>query len=144
MIADIIAKDSADSDVLCVKVKASVLSEDAIAALLQDLRESVPTIPFSMIVGLNVIRIVRHGESDSSTTLVSQDVFGHYDPRFAKKRIFHDYLEALVEAWLSDVADHWKTDNPPGSKALYEMGLLDKLAGGRTLNEVDFAGGSLR
>lgn len=152
MIADIIAKDRTESDVLVVEVKASDLSEDSIAAILQSqileyVRATTPTIPFSMIVCLNVIRITEHASDGSplaSRTLETGKILGFYDTKFGEKRIFHDYLEALTDAWLSDLAYHWKSDFPPGSAALDELGLLEKLKGGRTLNEVELAGDSLR
>lgn len=144
MIADIIVKDSKESDVLIVKVKASVPSEDSIAAYLQDLKEAAPTIPFSMLVSLNVIRIAKHNASGSTLNLDAKDVLGYYDQEFSEKRIFHDYLEALTEAWLSDIADHWKSEKPPGSEALDDFGLLEKLEDARMRFEVELAGDSVR
>ncbi len=55
-----------------------------------------------------------------------------YDPDFPKKRVFESYLLTLVEAWLRDLAYHWKLQHPPGSEELREAGLLEKIEGGTT------------
>jgi hypothetical protein len=45
---------------------------------------------------------------------------------------FESYLLTLVEAWLRDLAYHWKSEDPPGSEELGRAGLLEKLEGGTT------------
>jgi hypothetical protein len=55
-----------------------------------------------------------------------------YDPEFPRERVFESYLLTLVEAWLRDLAYHWKSENPPGSEELGRAGLLEKLEGGTT------------
>jgi hypothetical protein len=59
-------------------------------------------------------------------------VLSHYDPDFAGKRIFEFYLLTLVEAWLRDLAYHWKSPNPPGSEELQAAGFLGRVEGGTT------------
>lgn len=65
--------------------------------------------------------------------LDTRHVLQHYDPEFPGKRVFESYLLTLVEAWLRDLAYHWKSENPPGSEELGGTGLLEKLEGGTTL-----------
>lgn len=60
----------------------------------------------------------------------TRQVLRHYDPEFPGKRVFEPYLLTLVEAWLRDLAYHWKSENPPGSEELGRTGLLEKLEGG--------------
>ena len=49
-----------------------------------------------------------------------------------KARVFEDYLLTLVEAWIRDLAYHWKSEAPPGSQELEQAGVLQTLAGGTT------------
>ncbi len=145
MTADIIAKDQEGRDILLVEVKASVLSENAISQILKMASATTPSIPYAMVVGLNEISVVRPDDSGSkvkSLRLDSKEILGHYDPEYGHKRIFDYYLKALVEAWLNDLAYHWDSDSPPGSKGLAEIGLLERLEGG-TLSDVPIASDSL-
>lgn len=59
-------------------------------------------------------------------------ILKHYDAEFPKKRVFESYLLTLVEAWIRDLAYHWKSDAPPGSAELEKAGVLERLAGGTT------------
>jgi hypothetical protein len=59
-------------------------------------------------------------------------ILKHYDADFSKKRVFEDYLLTLVEAWIRDLAYHWKSEIPPGSQELEHAGVLQKIAGGTT------------
>ncbi len=54
------------------------------------------------------------------------------------------YLETLVEAWLRDLAYHWKSETPPESEKLAEIGLLQRLEGGTTHSLVNINGDTLR
>src|SRR5262249_24962948 len=62
----------------------------------------------------------------------TRQILQHYDPELPGKRVFESYLPTLVEAWLRDLAYHWKAENPPGSEELGRAGLLEKLEGGTT------------
>jgi len=64
--------------------------------------------------------------------LDTQEILQFYDPEFPRKRVFESYLLTLVEAWLRDLAYHWKSENPPGSSELERVGLLERLQGGTT------------
>ena len=64
--------------------------------------------------------------------LDTRQVLQHYDLEFPGKRVFESYLLTLVEAWLRDLAYHWKSENPPGSEELGRAGLLERLEGGTT------------
>jgi hypothetical protein len=70
-------------------------------------------------------------------------VLRHYDAEFSNKRIFELYLTTLVEAWLRDLAYHWKSEKPPASEQLAAIGLLQQLEGGTTQPEVALGGGTL-
>src|SRR5262249_34009593 len=64
--------------------------------------------------------------------LDTRQVLQHHDPEFPRERVFEFYLLTLVEAWLRDLAYHWKSEEPPGSEELGRAGLLEKLEGGTT------------
>jgi len=59
-------------------------------------------------------------------------VLSRYDADFSGKRIFEPYLLTLVEAWLRDLAYHWKSPSPPGSNELKSLGFLNRIEGGTT------------
>jgi len=65
--------------------------------------------------------------------LDTQRMLQNYDPEFPQKRVIDRYLLTLTEAWLRDLAYHWKSPTPPGSEELARTGLLEKIAGGTTL-----------
>ena len=62
----------------------------------------------------------------------TRQVLQHYDPEFPRTRVFEPYLLTLVEAWLRDLAYHWKSENPLGWEELARTDLLERLAGGTT------------
>ena len=90
---------------------------------------------FVLAIDPNCIHLYRPAGEDLGEPIVRLDtrqVLQHYDPEFPRKRVFESYLLTLVEAWLRDLAYHWKSENPPGSEELARAGLLEKLEGGTT------------
>ena len=69
--------------------------------------------------------------------LDTSSILQHYDPEYAKKRVFKFYLVTLAEAWLRDLAYHWKSESPPGSEELQRVGLLSRMEGGTTVSIVE-------
>jgi hypothetical protein len=71
--------------------------------------------------------------SPPPTALDTREVLGHYDRRFHEKAdsgsVHEFYLKVLIQGWLRDLADHWNSEVPPGSKELAEIGLLPRLEG---------------
>jgi hypothetical protein len=92
-------------------------------------------VSFVLTIDPNRIQLYRPGGESFGEPIVQFDtrqVLQHYDPEFPGKRVFESYLLTLVEAWLRDLAYHWKSENPPGSEELGKAGLLEKLEGGTT------------
>ena len=87
-----------------------------------------------MVVDPVRISVARKGERES-TTLDTITVPEAYEPDFANKEIFGFYLEELVEAWLSDVAEHWKLEQPPGIEILNALGLSEILTSETTFSK---------
>ena len=97
--------------------------------------KSAESVAFVLAIDPNSIQLYRpEGESlgEPIARLDTRQVLQHYDPEFSRKRVFESYLLTLVEAWLRDLAYHWKTEYPPGSAELGRTGLLEKLEGGTT------------
>jgi len=101
-------------------------------------------LPFGLYVDIEQIRLLSRGSiplEKPLATLRTVDVLRAYDPDFKAKegpslipRIFHQYVETLVEAWLRDLAYHWKSDEPPGKAVLSATGLLERIQGGHDAN----------
>ena len=147
---DIIAHDSTGKIILLVEVKARHFENrqhrdgliEQVQSYLQALQAVNMKIPFAMLVDLEKIEIFRGNTSDWSepvSSLQTATVLSHYEPEYGKKRIFYPYLERLVESWLRDLAYHWKSETPPASEQLAEIGLLQKLAGGTTYSNFKMA-----
>jgi hypothetical protein len=148
---DIIAQDSTGKIILLVEVKARHFEnrqhrDSFIKQVQLYLQAANMEIPFAMLVDLEKIEIFRGNTSDCSepvSSIQTATVLSHYEPEYGKKRIFYPYLERLVESWLRDLAYHWKSETPPASEQLAEIGLLQKLAGGTTYSEIALSGETL-
>ena len=148
MIADIIAKDAEGRNVLLVEVRGRVLEPEIIPEYLRYLEtESMEVFPFGMVADPENIYVLKYdskGLADSYCQLKTADMLLLYDPDYKNKRIFSIYLTGLIQAWLRDLAYHWKSEQPPGSDQLAEIGLLESLQGGAILSEVPLGADSLR
>jgi hypothetical protein len=126
--------DRENHAVALVQVKAHPVDRWA-TVLPRQLAQFAERIAFVLTIDPNRIQLYRPGEESLGEPIVQLDtrqVLQHYDPEFAGKRVFGLYLLTLVEAWLRDLAYHWKSENPPGSEELGRAGLLEKLEGGTT------------
>lgn len=141
---DIIAYNSEEQAILIAEVKAlgfknHQAKQQAFSQLKSYWQSWHQVIPFVMLADLEEIEIFS-GESvnvsEPLLTLKTADILSHYDPEFATKRIFDPYFETLLEAWLRDLAYHWKSEKPPASDRVEEIGLLQQLANGTTKSEV--------
>jgi len=131
---DAIVVDKEDHTVAFVQVKTHPQGEWA-ANLSRQLAECSERVAFVLTVDPNHIYLYRPAGENLGDPIVHLDtrlVLQHYDPEFPKKRVFEPYLLTLVEAWLRDLAYHWKSENPPGSEELGKSGLLEKIEGGTT------------
>ena len=126
--------DGENHAVVLVEAKAHpVESWDTI--LPRQLANSAERAAYVLTVDPNSIQLFRPGEESLGEPIVRLDtrqVLRHYDPDFPRTRVFESYLLTLVEAWLRDLAYHWKSEDPPGSEELGRAGLLEKLEGGTT------------
>lgn len=152
--ADIIAFSKNGEPILLVEVKTNELKstnylyvKKTINKLVYYLKLADNLIPFAMLVTLEDIQIYEWDGINLSKPLAylkTADILSYYEAEFSSKRIFSLYLTTLVEAWLRDLAYHWKSQNPPAAKELEKVGLLEKLANGTTQTEVKIGDDTLR
>ncbi len=139
---DIVALDKDGQVVLIAEVKGFPFSfqdkktkEYAILRLLDYLKSSKKLITFAMLVdGENILIFKWNGNNLSEPLLClnTTETLSSYEPKFSSKEIFSLYLTGLIEAWLRDLAYHWKSEIPPASKDMAKIGLLQLLEGGTT------------
>jgi hypothetical protein len=145
---DIIAQDRNGKTILLVEVKARHLENRQhkdwfIEKVKSYLQATNAQIPFAMLVDLEDIQIFRCDVlnwSEPISQIKTADVLIHYEPKYGKIRIFYHYLERLVEAWLRDLAYHWKSKEPPASEQLSAIGLLQQLEDGTTYSGTALSG----
>jgi hypothetical protein len=126
--------DRENHTVALVEVKAHPVERWA-TILPRQLAKFAERVAFVLTIDPNCIQLYRsEGESlgEPIVRLDTRQVLQHYDPEFPRERVFESYLLTLVEAWLRDLAYHWKSEDPPGSEELRKAGLLEKLEGGTT------------
>jgi hypothetical protein len=126
--------DSENRPIAVVEVKAHPIAgwEAILPGQLAKLAERVT---YVVTIDPNCIHIYRPAGGQVGEPIVDFDtgqILEHYDADFSKKRVFESYLLTLVEAWIRDLAYHWKSDAPPGAAELEQAGVLEKLAGGTT------------
>lgn len=150
--ADILAKDVDDRIVLLVKVQPNKAEDKSVQQFIETWQTMKVLIPFAMFVDFNKIWIYKRqyldwtGDLSKALTTVDVelvktfntiDILSFYEKDFANKTILKRYFITLVEAWIRDLAYEWKSDNPPGSEDLKQIGLLHTLEGVITQTEVD-------
>ena len=128
--------DRENLPVALIQVKERPLGKDWTHRLESELKlRSLPLTDFLLAIDpvrIHLYRVKTRDLSDPVVHLDTPKVLSHYDPDFNGKRIFEHYLLTLVEAWLRDLAYHWKSPNPPGSEELNAAGFLGRVEGGTT------------
>ncbi|MBE9234613.1 hypothetical protein IQ227_00820 [Anabaena aphanizomenioides LEGE 00250] len=102
------------------------------------LQNAEKDIRFAMSANLQNITIFKSNSEhllNPVISLFSADILSHYEPEFSKRKILYLYLRTLIEAWLRDLAYHWKSEIPPGTKELSKIGLLEKMKDGDTYTQ---------
>ncbi|MDB5349241.1 MAG: hypothetical protein JWN86_488 [Planctomycetota bacterium] len=144
---DLIAFDRDDTPVLLVEVKGVTPAPASIQQLVSYMLLLDPLMPFGMLADPMDLRLFRVGMDGSATDVASfktDDVLRHYSPEYFPASISADYLTALLNAWLADLATHWNSPVPPMSGEMARLGLLPLLEGGTIEREVDLASHRLR
>ncbi len=130
IVADLIVTKKKKPIMLVRAAPRSELLEWGRKELLYNLKYSETFFPYAMLVQLDKIEIFQwDGEKLSEPIFVkkSEEIFKHYDPEFGTRQMFYNLLTGLTERWFHDLDFNWKMENPPGSKELAEIGLLELL-----------------
>lgn len=137
---DLVAFDAEGDLVLFGKVKAVGADEDrfSLRQLLDHADRTKSSPPFLLTVNRERMRVYRFRQGAPELALESDTtpIFGFYDPAFAGKRPFEDYLTVLTNAWLDDLAFHWKSETPPLYPEALGIGLVPLLDKGTVQREV--------
>jgi hypothetical protein len=116
-------------------VKEKPIGEEWASYILEELAKFPEDAEFVLAIDPRSIRLYRPAKERLGEPLVefnTMQVLQHYDPDLPTRRVFEFYLVTLAEAWLRDLAYHWKSATPPGAEELRRVGLLEKLEGGTT------------
>ncbi|HLP92025.1 MAG TPA: hypothetical protein VK184_25975 [Nostocaceae cyanobacterium] len=133
-LSDITGWDKEGKKFLVSKVRARDIVEDITAKVEEILKFEYQhhrvIVPYGMTATREEIKIFEWDgkELKNCFTFSADEVLSEYDAEFRNKKIFEYYLETLVEAWLRDLASNWKTDHPPKSQELKQIGFVDQLA----------------
>jgi len=133
-ISDITAWNKNGQKLLVSKIRARDIQEDIKSKLEEILKfeykHNGVIVPYAMTATREEIKIFEWDGKHLKDicTFPTHEIMSEYDAEFSNKRIFEYYLETLVEGWLRDLAEHWKTDNPPKSQELKQIGFVEKLA----------------
>lgn len=137
---DAIAQDKDGKIILLIEVKPKppvpeMKREWFLGRVKSYLAESYQPIPYAMLVDLEEIAIHQLDCEDFSEPVLvlnTPEILSDYEPQFGEREIYYHYLVRLIEAWLRDLAYHWKLELPPASEKIAEIGLLERLEGGKT------------
>jgi hypothetical protein len=138
---DVVALDKDGKIVLIVEAQGfpfdsnpEKTKENSIVQIIDYLEASKYLIPFAIFADLKNILVFQWDGYNLSEILSfnTGDVLSYYEPEFNQKQIFNLYLTGLIEAWISDFCYHWKSEIPPASKEIAEIGLSQLLKGGIT------------
>jgi len=126
---DIVVKDGDDRPMMFVAVVASRVYRSE--KLKVDHLENYQQVPFLMFVNLTQVRIYQSGNYHPVMILNPGEIFPVYDPDYQNHEVvFQDYLVGLMDAWLSDLSYHWKSEHPPFETQVNEIGLISMLENG--------------
>ena len=146
--ADIVAYDGSGRVLLVAEVKAVEITDPD--GVLDYLMRRAGDGEYWLLVDPKVMRMYRGrggqpgGQPGAVAVLDTMGVLRHYDANLGATRVSEQYLTTLTEAWLRDLAYHWKSSEPPGSAELKGTGLLERLEDGTTAREVCVGGDAVR
>ncbi len=126
----IVVKDKNENPVLMIDVRFSAVYS-AIDLEIKKM-EKYENIPFLMFVNSHVIKIFKAPNFKEFAILPTQEILLYYNPEIANQMLFQSSLITLLQAWVRDLAYHWKSQEPPFIKEIKEIGLFDYLIDGST------------
>jgi len=126
----IIAKDKDDQPILIINVIFSGMYASPDLEILK--MEKYQHIPFLMFVNSNVMRVFKSPTFTEIARFETKKVLAYYNPESIEGIIYQSTLMNLIQSWLRDIAYHWKSEHPPYSEEMKEIGLSDLLFDGST------------
>jgi hypothetical protein len=139
---DIIATDKDEQVILIAEVagfpfdfQAQKAKDKGRLQLIEYLQAAKTLIPFAMLVDKENIWIFRWDGNNLSAPILclnTADVLSHYEPDFRNINVYKLYMTTLTEAWLRDLAYHWKSEIPPIAKEFSDIDLMQRLEDGTT------------
>ncbi|HEY9798921.1 MAG TPA: type I restriction enzyme HsdR N-terminal domain-containing protein [Leptolyngbyaceae cyanobacterium] len=132
---DIFVTNRDGNIVLLFEVKANKVPLNSSNSQINSCLRKIKNVRFVMLANLEEIHVFQVKNNklfDNDICLMTSDILSYYDDEFNQKRIFQFYLVTLLEAWLRDLAYHWKSEKPPAAKKLEKIGLLQEIEGGDT------------
>jgi len=133
---DIVAYDGHDKPVLVVEIKRNgdIRQFDQ---LVRDteyyIAHSRRPAPFFLIANPETIYLFKRDGGDTSKPaheFGAADVLRRYDESYGKNPVYEHYLASLIQIWLNDVADNWRSKSPPGVDVFEQLDLLDAIKEG--------------
>lgn len=144
-LVDLVAYDRDGRALVLVEVKSvPIVEPDGLADHLRGRYGETKYVVLVDPVRIRLYRSMRSSALEPAAALDTADVLRAYDADFGQRRQFEQYLTGVAEAWLNDLATHWKLATPPGFAALQSTGLLEDLDGGTTERQVFSDGEPLR
>ncbi len=132
---DIFVTNRDGNIVLLFEVKANKVPLNSSNSQINSCLKKIKNVRFVMLANLEEIHVFQVKNNklfDNDICLMTSDILSYYDDEFNQKRIFKFYLVTLLEAWLRDLAYHWKSEKPPAAKKLEKIGLLQEIEDGDT------------
>lgn len=141
--ADIVVYGRDQHPALVVKVKGADLDDPppdhTVRQLARYAEGLVPPPRFALLADRRRLRFYRWencGLHGPVVTLDTPAVLSRYDPQMGLVTLYDDYLNTLVEAWLSDLCDGWSRKSPPVRDALRNAGVFPQEGWERTAEAV--------
>ncbi len=126
----IVALDKDDQLILMIDVRSSdffALTDINILKM-----EDYQHIPYLMFVNSNVIRIFKTPSFEEILRLNTKETLTFYATEITRNRVSKSFIMRLIQAWLRDLAYHWKSEIPPHQDEFKKIGLLNYLTNGTT------------
>ena len=141
---DILVTDKHGKVVLILEAKAKQNPDNFIESTIQNLKLYLNSIESEInfviladLENIQIFQVLKKKDFQKIITLKTAKILKFYDPDFCREKIFDLYFITLLEAWLRDLAYHWKSIDTPGAKELAEIGLLNLIQGGDTYSHND-------
>lgn len=129
--ADILVTEPDETALLLVETKRRNIDQ----AMLRQIEDFAAAVRPAFVMAVDPTQILvapahdGRPEWNHSATLSTPAILGQYSDTVNFDRVEGFYLESLVEAWLRDFTQAWKSARPAGYDQLESIGLAERLRG---------------